>query len=161
MWNINNHAQFYNCIHDLIQTPSVHAMSGISQHVNVNCLEHSIFVSYISFLICRFFGLDYVAASRGGLLHDLFLYDRRQEGSHKGCHLFSHPAAALENASLLFVLTDMEKDIIVKHMWPLTTKAPKYKESFLVSCADKFCALVEMLFIYKLMNIDRKLAISG
>lgn len=54
----------------------------------------------------------------------------------------------------------MEKDIIAKHMWPVTLKAPKYIESFLVGCADKFCALMEMLFIYTAINIGSKLEIS-
>ena len=157
MWNTKNYAQFNNCIKDLTQTSGVQAMSKIPQHANVNCLDHSIFVSYISFLLCRFFGLDFVSGSRGGLLHDLFLYDWRKDNNHRKYHLFSHPIAALENASTLYNLTDMEKDIIVKHMWPLTIKTPKYKESFLVSCADKFCALVEMFYIYKFMDISGKL----
>lgn len=157
MWNRKNYKQFHDCIKDLIQTPDVRAMSIIPQHANVNCLNHSIFVSYISFLMCRYFGLDYVAASRGALLHDLFLYDWREETSRRSFHLFSHPVAALENASALCELSDMEKDIIVKHMWPLTIKKPKYMESFLVGCADKLCALSEMLFIYRLMKIGEKL----
>lgn len=161
MWNINNHMQFHICIEDLIETPSVRAMSDIPQHGNVSCLDHCIFVSYVSFLLCRFLGLDFVAGARGGLLHDLFLYDWRKGDSHRGPHLFSHPSAALENASTLYELTDIEKDIIVKHMWPLTIKTPKYKESFVVSCADKFCAIVEMLFIYKYMNIGKRLEASG
>lgn len=160
MFNKNNYVQFHDCVKDLINTPSVLSMSDIPQHVNVNCLDHSIYVSYISFLMCRFFKLDYVAGARGALLHDLFLYDWRVDNSHKKYHLFSHPEAALENASTLYELSEMEKDIIVKHMWPLTLKKPKYTESFLVGCADKFCALMEMLFIYKMMDISNKLEVE-
>lgn len=157
MWNTDNHIQFQSCIKDLIHTPSVCAMRGVPQHANVNCLEHSIYVSYISFLLCRYFGLDFKSGARGGLLHDMFLYDWKKESNRRKYHLISHPKAALENASHLFDLTEVEKDIIVKHMWPLTIQKPKYKESFAVSCADKFCAVVEMLFIYKFMNIGEKL----
>lgn len=142
-------AQFYDCIKDILEIPSVQSMSDLSHHVNVSCLEHSVFVSYISYKLCRFFKLDYVAAARGGLLHDLFLYNWRTENNRRKYHLISHPIAALENASKLFKLSDIEKDIIRKHMWPLTIKLPKYKESFIVSLADKYCAIVEMLFIYK------------
>jgi uncharacterized protein len=150
-------SQFYACIRDLIQSPVVQAMEEIPQHVNVNCLDHSIYVSYVSFLISRFFGLDFQASARGGLLHDLFLYDWRKEKNRKKYHLFSHPEAALDNATATFELCDKEKDIIKKHMWPLTFKLPKYKESFVVGCADKICALAEMLFIYRFMKIGRKL----
>ncbi len=153
-------SQFYNCIHDLIQKPSVLAMGDIPQHVNVSCLEHSIFVSYVSFRISRFLKLDYEASARGGLLHDLFLYDWRKTKTHKKYHLFSHPRAALENAMDICDLTDKEQDIIKKHMWPLTIRPPRYMESFVVGCADKLCALMEMLFIYRLMNIGRRLAFA-
>ena len=38
----------------------------------------------------------------------------------------------------------MEKDIIAKHMWPLTLrKVPKYKESFLISFVDKYTSTSE------------------
>ena len=41
----------------------------------------------------------------------------------------------------------MEKDIIVKHMWPLSPWMPKYRESFTVSMMDKYCAMMECLFL--------------
>lgn len=37
-------------------------------------------------------------------------------------------------------LTPIEKDIIMKHMWPLTAIPPRYPESFLVSFIDKLIA---------------------
>ena len=157
MWDVGNRSQFLYCIEDLIHTESVQEMRNISQHVDINCLEHCIFVSYVSFLISRFLGLDYEAAARGGLLHDLFLYDWHIKGSHKGLHGFTHPKTALENASKLCELSQKEKDIIVKHMWPLTLKFPRYKESYVVSTADKICALAEMLHIYHLMKVSQKL----
>lgn len=161
MWSCTNRALFQECIQDLIDTPSVQAMRGVTQHVDINCLDHCIFVAYLSFLICRRFGWDFEAAARGGLLHDLFLYDWHEKGSHEGLHGFTHPAAALENANQLCELTDVEKDIIAKHMWPLTLrKMPRYRESFVVSGADKLCALAEMLQIYRLMRVGKKLNFS-
>lgn len=50
---------------------------------------------------------------------------------------------ALRNALDIFELNDMEKDIIKKHMWPMTAVPPKYKESFIVTCVDKYCATIE------------------
>ena len=38
----------------------------------------------------------------------------------------------LREAEARFDLTDKEKDIIVKHMWPLSPWMPRYKESFTV-----------------------------
>ena len=76
-------------------------------------------------------------------------------------HGFTHPEAALCNASKICELTELEQDIILKHMWPLTLrKIPKYKESFVVNAADKVCALAEMLQIYRLMRVRTKLNVS-
>lgn len=113
----NKYSQFFSCIRDLMNTPTVNSMKEIPQHINVNCLDHSIYVSYISFLLSRFLRLDYVACARGALLHDLFLYDWRTEVIYKKKHLISHPSAALKNATAAFELTEKEKDIIEKHMW--------------------------------------------
>ncbi|MFZ2537608.1 MAG: HDIG domain-containing metalloprotein [Oscillospiraceae bacterium] len=142
---------FEKCICDLILIPSVRNMVKIPAHRGTNCLDHSIFVSYVSFKICRRLNLDYVAAARGGLLHDIFLYNWREKDSHIGLHGLTHPIVALKNASALLTLTEMEKDIIVKHMWPLTIILPKYKESFIVGCADKLCATIEVLQLYELV----------
>lgn len=40
--------------------------------------QHSLNVSYYSFIICRKFGLDAYSAARAGLLHDLYYYDWKQ-----------------------------------------------------------------------------------
>ena len=79
---------------------------------------------------------------RGALLHDYFLYDWHL--THERWHGFRHPYIALSNASRDFDLTAREKNIIVRHMFPLTPIPPKYRESLLVSTADKICALKEV-----------------
>lgn len=35
--------------------------------------------------------------------------------------------------------------MIIKHMWPITIKPPKYKEGFVLTIADKVCASKEIL----------------
>lgn len=80
------------------------------------------------------------------MLHDLFLYDwRKKSEKHTYFHAFKHPSIALENSKKLFCLTSKEEDIILKHMWPVTLKLPKYRESLIVSFVDKYCALKESL----------------
>ena len=59
-------------------------------------------------------------------------------------HGFTHPKVALDNAVKYFNLNNIEKDIIEKHMWPLTIrKVPKYKESVIVTMVDKYCSTQE------------------
>ena len=155
--------EFYACIADLIGTPEVLAMDALPQQVqSIRCLFHCVFVSYLSFRLCRLLHLDYEAAARGGLLHDLFLYDWRVGGTHVGFHAFTHPAAALRNASRLCELSDREKDIIEKHMWPLTLRSlPRYRESLIVSTADKICAVAELFHVYHALRLGARLSLAA
>lgn len=157
MSKMNKLYDFEACIGDLLKNADVMAMEDIRQHVNINCLDHSLFVAYMSYKMCRFLGWDAAAAARGGLLHDLFLYDQKNKDSHEGSHLTKHPKTALENANRIFELTDVERDIIVKHMWPLTLKLPKYKESLAIILMDKVCAFTELLYIYNRTKLKRRL----
>lgn len=143
--DFNCDSEYEKCIGDLIKNETVCSMKDFIQHNNVTCLKHSIYVSYISYHICRYLNLDYRSAARGGLLHDLFLYDWHTTKPTDGLHGFVHPYIALENARKHFILNEIEIDIIEKHMWPLTLKIPKYKESFVVLFVDKYCALMEII----------------
>lgn len=147
--DFNNDSEYIKCVEDLINNPVVRSMEKFIQHSDQSCFEHCINVSYHSYLLCRLLGLNYQAAARGGLLHDLFLYDWHIRESHRGLHGFSHPYTALENANKHFDINNMERDIIEKHMWPLTLKFPKYKEALIVCFVDKYCALLE---IFKVRN---------
>ena len=48
-----------------------------------------------------------------------------------------------ENAKKIFNLNKKEKDIILKHMWPVTLAIPRYKETFLMTYVDKYFAYSE------------------
>ena len=137
--------EYEKCIMDLIQHEDVKSMEKYIQHGDVSCLDHSIDVSYRSFAICKRLGLDAKSAARGGLLHDFFLYDWHIPDPKRGLHAFTHPSTALLNANDRFSLNEKEKDIIIKHMWPLTIKPPKYKESFIVVIVDLYCSLIETI----------------
>ena len=135
--------EYKTCVVGLLEHEAVCSMKDYIQHSDISCFEHSLTVSYYSYCICKNWGLDYRSAARGGLLHDLFLYDWHTTKT-EGLHGFTHPYTALKNASNLFNLNAREKDIIVKHMWPLTVKLPKFKESFVVTMVDKWCAVMEI-----------------
>lgn len=155
---------FQQCIADLLQSADVQQMRSYIQHADVSCLEHSLSVAYYSYLISRKLRLhvDTRSLIRGAMLHDFFLYDWHcASDSQEGLHAFSHPKIALRNAEQRFPLSDLERDIIVKHMWPLTVVFPKYKETLIVSCTDKFCSVIETLRIYpKYISVDPALISS-
>lgn len=95
---------YLDSIGDLISYPLVRSMKNYIQNGDVDCLEHSLYVSYYSYLVCRRINLNYRCAARGGLLHDFFLYDWHIKGSHKGLHGLNHPRSALRNAKKVFCL---------------------------------------------------------
>ena len=130
---------------NILEHPLVRSMEAYTQHGETSCLRHSINVSYLSYLYCRDHGWQARAAARAGLLHDLFLYDWHFHAKETGnyFHGLTHPRRALENAQRLFSLTDREKNIILRHMWPLTITPPKYREAYVIVMFDKYCSLME------------------
>ncbi len=132
-------AEYLAEVEDILSSRVFQSMSEFIQHGTTTCLEHCINVSYRSYLTCKKYGLDARAAARGGLLHDLFLYDWHDHFEKTGdrFHGLTHPKAALENAEKAFDLTDTERDIILNHMWPLTLRAPATKEAYVVIYHDK------------------------
>ena len=138
---------FKTVLNEFIHSPLVQQMEGYIQHGRTSCLDHCLLVAYYSYYLAKRFHLsdDYESIIRGALLHDFFLYDWHDKGDRKGLHGFTHPKIALSNAEKYFLLNDKEKEIIVTHMWPLTLKFPSYKEAYIVSFADKYCSIIEIL----------------
>lgn len=143
--NINNDTYFNEIISDIKINNTVLQMTNYRQHYNTSCYEHCLYVSYYTYLLCKKLHLDYISAARAAMLHDLFLYNWRKKENRKGFHAFTHPKCALNNATKLFELNDLEKDMILKHMWPVTFALPKYKESYIITLTDKFSAIMETL----------------
>lgn len=40
-------------------------------------------------------------------------------------------------------LNPVERNIILRHMWPLTVTPPKYREAYVIVMFDKYCSLME------------------
>ncbi|MDL2293424.1 HD family phosphohydrolase [Ruminococcaceae bacterium OttesenSCG-928-D13] len=140
-------AEYVAAVEDILYNETFQSMKEFPQHGSTSCLAHSIAVSYLTWHTCKKLGLRAVEAARGALLHDLFLYDWHTHKPEKGdaMHGFTHPKTALENAKKEFDLTELEQDIILKHMWPLTPVPPSHKESYVVCYHDKICSLRETM----------------
>ena len=150
---------FLDCINDLLESEVVQKMCNFTQHGDTTTFDHCLMVSFKSFQFCRKFNLDYRAAARGGLLHDLFLYDWHDKDLEINLHGFYHPGIALRNAEKAFALDDKEKEIIRKHMWPLTVVPPKCREAYVICYFDKTCTLKE---VFKEWGVSlRKLMTKG
>lgn len=145
-------SEYFEIVKDIITNKNVLKMKDYLQHGTTTCYDHCLNVSYYSYILCKKLNLDAKSAARAGLLHDLFLYDWHTSTLSKNSsflkkHAFYHPLIALKNSNKYFRLSKIEKDIIAKHMWPLTITLPKYKESYIVSFIDKICCLSETIHI--------------
>ena len=132
---------YYDAVSDLIENELVLQMKEYIQHGDTTTFQHCVNVSYYNYKLCRFFGWDAVSCARAGLLHDFFLYDWHDD--YNLLHGITHPKVALKNADKYFELNECEKDIILKHMFPLTITPPKYKETVIIVLVDKYCGLIE------------------
>lgn len=81
-----------------------------------------------------------------GFLHDFYLYDWHKKDAAHRWHMFRHPAVAAKNATEDFRISAKEQRIIKTHMWPVTPlKLPTSREAWIVSLADKYCTVVELM----------------
>lgn len=105
--------------------------------------NHSLKVAYTSYIISKVLGCDVKSATRAGALHDFFLVrdDKNLISSTK--MFIKHPTMAKENAMNYFGINEKEQNIIEAHMFPMSTVAPKSKEAWIVTFADKIIAILD------------------
>lgn len=135
------------CLENLSKKSKLRRMERYIQHGDTSCLKHTIAVAYYSIKLADFLKIKYKKRDliRGALLHDYFLYDWHDGTKGRKVHGFTHPKAALRNADRDFTLTNIERDIIKKHMFPLTLVPPMCREGWIVCTVDKACSLYETL----------------
>ena len=114
------------------------------RHHGITRYDHSMNVAYITYVVTKNLKLNYKEATFAALIHDFFNDEVKDENGYK--RLVDHPKHALKNAMRYFELTDLQKDIIAKHMFPVTLTPPKYKESVLVSLIDKYSSINERVY---------------
>lgn len=148
-----SYRQIQKAAPDILSSQNFYKTRQHIQHGNVTVNDHVRNVARYSLALSEMLHLrcNRRELIRGALLHDYFLYDWHipdEENPHN-LHGFYHPGKALKNATSEYELTDREKDIIKKHMWPLTLVPPRYKEAWIVTAADKWCSLMETLHLHK------------
>ena len=139
----NCRAEFMGHVGELLDMELIRALDTVPQHFRYTRLRHSMDVAYITFFIARVMRFDSRSAARAGVLHDLFFYEEGQKSRNL---LRAHPQIALDNAREICPdLNEIEADAILRHMWMLTAKPPRYKEGMLLTFVDKYCATREFV----------------
>lgn len=139
---------------DIIHSDNFRKTKEHIQHGNMTVNDHCMSVARYSLILNKKLGLHCNKRDliRGSLLHDYFLYDWHDKeflAERQRLHGFHHPKIALQNADKEYELTDVQRDIIKKHMWPLSVIPPACRESWVVTSADKYCSLMETLGFHK------------
>lgn len=147
------HNRIKNAAPDILNSGNFQKTKSHIQHGNMTVNAHCQNVAKYSLIIRDKLHISCSETEliRGALLHDYFLYDWHDKDhiSPTKLHGFYHPSIALKNASEEYELTPREKEIIKKHMWPLTVVPPTCKEAWIVTVADKWCSLLETFHIHK------------
>lgn len=139
---------------DIIHSKNFQKTKSHIQHGNMTVNGHCMSVARYSLILNKKLGLNCNKEDliRGSLLHDYFLYDWHDKGyvpERKKLHGFRHPGIALRNADKEYKLTDRQRDIIKKHMWPLSVVPPACREAWVVTTADKYCSLMETIGVHR------------
>ncbi len=132
---------------------------NIVHHFQTNVFRHSINVARFSLKIAKKLRIRVNERDLlfGALLHDYFLYDWHDKGSHHGLHGYTHAKLAAENAKKDYCINSKVYNIIYSHMFPLNlTHIPKCKEAWIVSIADKIVAIKEQSEVLRRFHLSGK-----
>jgi uncharacterized protein len=144
---------------EILESENMQKEKTYMQHGKITVFDHSVAVAVESLKLAHRLGLpvDQKTLIRGALLHDYFLYDWHENDKSHRLHGFRHAKTALINAEKEYELNDIEKNMIYCHMFPLNLRIPKYRESILLTIADKIVATKETLEPYiKVLKVDEK-----
>lgn len=148
---------------DVLENRDMQALRTFPQHGTVLRYEHCLAVCYIALRLADKWRVrvDRRSMVRGALLHDFFMYNWNDPASMRPLHGFTHAREALCNAQKQFELNEIERDVIKKHMFPLNIALPRYRETALVSAADKISAVMELLHSARALRILRRCRAVG
>ncbi len=156
---------WFNIVKPILLTKEFQVRRMFSHHKE-SVWDHSIDVSYKSYVLAHAFRCSTYKASIGGLLHDFYphcwryskrleqydssyldgLYDKKKFFKKHG---FVHAKEASINYLKYFKEYEDEivTDCIEKHMFPLNIRLPKYKESWIVTISDKIDSILDIPII--------------
>lgn len=114
-------------------------------HGSVTVFEHSLKVSWKSYLIAKSLHMDYKSAAIAGLLHDFYTtpwQDVKVKQPIYKMHAFTHGRDALNNSRKFYpeYLNKRIENAILRHMFPLNLP-PIHFTGYIITIADKASSL--------------------
>jgi uncharacterized protein len=133
-------AQFEKLVEEYTKHPKVLEMKKYKHH-GIERFDHCKRVAYFTYHVTKLLHLNVESTTKAAMLHDFFTDEVMEEGAIS--KLRWHPEIAAENAREYFGLNDMEEDIIMRHMFPITFIPPRYLEGWIVDIIDDLTSIYE------------------
>lgn len=135
--------EFNDIIGDILINNKFNSLDNEVHH-GITRYGHSLRVARMTYRLMKMFKMkNYKEATRAALLHDFYCNTDMGEFNRKET-LHQHPNIAVKNAKMYYELSPIGENIIKSHMFPLKGELPRYKESWVVSGADKAVASYEL-----------------
>ena len=156
--------EWYLLVKDILLHDEFQKRKLFLHHHCLSVWEHSILVSFKSFLASKTFHANSRVCAIAGLLHDFYpyawLYNKDLEELDGGIYLsridkkmslfkkhgFTHAKEAAENYIKYFPELEDKRitNAIKRHMFPLNIIPPRYKEGFIITSVDKLNSVKEL-----------------
>ncbi len=142
----NDIIRFVDLTGDILSDELVKSMKQYRHHQDTNTHFHSVYVSYTVYKICEALQLKNTReVVRASLLHDFYLYQWYTE-KHEEYHIWYHPKESVKNIEAHFRrLTPLQKNMILSHMFPTCVELPKSAGAWILTLADKKCAVEDYI----------------
>lgn len=150
--------EYAQIVNEIINHPEFQKRKKFLHHGDISVYEHSLKVSQKAYSIAKFFHADYKSAAIAGLLHDFYEKPWQEDKEkHKFFeqHGFTHAKNSYDNAHKYFkeYMNPQIENAILRHMFPLNIKPPKYKVGWIVTLADKLVSLEVFKYPSKLLML--------
>ena len=156
--------EWFSLVESVLKHDEFQRRKLFMHHHNMSVWEHSILVSYKSFMASKYYGGDSRICAIAGLLHDFYpqawlwndelakledgkyLSDFNVKRSLFKMHGFVHGKEAALNYVKYFPELEDKRitNAIERHMFPLTIKPPMYLEGFILTGIDKLNSVREL-----------------
>ena len=138
--------------HEVLESEEMKNAYDQTHHIWSTRGEHTIRVTATSVLICYVLRKLHIKVSIpavviGALCHDLGMLDRGEKFASDKEAIRDHAEESVKVArEIVEDMPEMAEEIIERHMWPMgKTDAPSTVESVVVSVADKYTAVKDLV----------------
>ena len=139
-------SEWYEIARPILEHPEFQKRKTFAHHGSISVYEHVIMVSMQAYKMAKKRNLNYRDATIAGLLHDFYTTPWMEDTIKKPIlkrHAFIHAEVALNNAKEYFseLLNPTIENTILRHMFPLNIRPPKYLVGWIVTLADKIVSI--------------------